>query len=120
VWAVGRTANLAAAGVPIQFVYPKEGAVGIKEMITIVKGRPNQDLAHKFIDMVLSREEQENTAKFVGLGPVNKQAKLDPEVAKQVIYSNEFIEKMVILNWPVVNANRAAWTERWNKEVESR
>jgi putative spermidine/putrescine transport system substrate-binding protein len=119
-WFIDRVANLAAAGAPVQFVYPKEGVYGTKEVITVVKGRPNQDLVYKFIDMMLSKEEQENTAKFVGLGPVNKLAKLDPETAKRVVYGSDAINRMVIPDWEVVNANRAAWTERWNKEIERR
>ena len=119
-WTVDRVANLAASGVPVKFVYPREGFFGYKEVITIVKGRPNQDLAYKFVDMVLSKEEQENTAKFVGLGPLNRLAKLDAETAARVIYGSESVAKMVIPDWEVVNANRAAWSERWNKEIERR
>ena len=52
----------------------------------MVKGRPNTDLAHKFVDMMLSAEEQVNTAKYIFYGPVNRMAKLDPETAKSVVY----------------------------------
>ena len=93
-WAMARTANLAATGVPIQFVYPKEGVCGFKQVATILKSRPNQDLAYKFIDMVLSREEQENTAKFVGFGPLNRDAKLDSETASRVIYGSEYVSRV--------------------------
>lgn len=119
-WNIDRVVNLAATGAPVAFVAPKEGSWGIKEVITVVKGRPNQDLAYKFIDMMLSAEEQVNTAKFIGLGPLSRKAQLDPETASKVIYGPEQIGKLTIPNWEVVNANRAAWTERWNKEVERR
>ena len=119
-WFINSIVSVAATGVPLEFVYPKEGTYGVKEVITIVKGRPNQDLAHKFIDMLLSKEEQENTAKFIGLGPVNKQAKLEGDFAKKVIYGNEFVSRLIFPDWTFINANRAAWTERWNKEVERR
>ncbi len=119
-WNIDRVVNLAATGVPVEFVFPKEGVWGWKEVITIVKGRPNSDLGYKFVDMMLSREEQENTAKFIGLGPVHKQAKLDPDTAKKVIYGSEYVSRVVIPNWQLVNANRPAWTERWNKEIERR
>jgi putative spermidine/putrescine transport system substrate-binding protein len=119
-WNIDRVVNLAATGVPVTFVAPKEGSWGIKEVITVVKGRPNRDLAYKFIDLMLSPEEQVNTAKFIGLGPVNRKAQLDPETAGKVIYGPEQIAKLTIPNWEVVNAKRAEWTERWNKEVERR
>jgi putative spermidine/putrescine transport system substrate-binding protein len=115
---INSVSNLASAGVPVKFVYPSEGALGINEVITIIKGRPNQDLAYKFIDMMLSKEEQENTAKFIGLGPVNKEAKLDTDLAERVIYGQANVDHLFFPDWKVINANRAAWTERWNKEVE--
>lgn len=120
IWTIGYIGNLAATGVPVQIVYPKEGVCGFKQVATILKGRPNQDLAYKFIDMVLSKEEQENTAKFVGNGPLNKHAMLDPEVANKVLYGSEYMSKVWIPDWQVVNDLRAAWTERWNKEIERR
>jgi putative spermidine/putrescine transport system substrate-binding protein len=119
-WFIDSVANLAVTGVPVQFVFPTEGAWGAKEVITIVKGRPNVDLAYKFIDMLLSKEEQENTAKFVGLSPINREAKLDAELAKKMVYGAEYVSRLQVPNWTVINANRAAWTERWNKEIERR
>ncbi len=119
-WGIDRVVNLAATGVPVKFAFPKEGVWGWKEIITVVKGRPNVDLAYKFIDLMLSGEEQENTAKFIGLGPLNRKAKLDAETAQHVIYGGEYIDRVTIPDWNVVNAKRAEWTERWNKEIERR
>ena len=52
---IDRVANLAATGVPIEFVFPKEGVWGWKEVAVVVKGRPNQDLAYKFINQMMSK-----------------------------------------------------------------
>ena len=117
---INSVASLASKGVPVKFVYPTDGALGVNEVVTIVKGRPDHDLAYKFIDMLLSREEQENTAKYIGLGPVNKNAKLEGELAEKVIYGTENLSRLFFPDWKVVNANRAAWIERWNKEIERR
>jgi putative spermidine/putrescine transport system substrate-binding protein len=119
-WNIDRVVNLAGTGVPVQFVSPKEGAWGHKEVVTIVKGRPSQDLAYKFVDMLLGAEEQVNTAKHIGLGPLNRNAKLDADTAGKVLYGQEAIARMTIPNWEIVNARRAEWTERWNKEIERR
>jgi putative spermidine/putrescine transport system substrate-binding protein len=119
-WNLDRAVNLASTGVPVKFVGPKEGTWGHKEIVTIVKGRPNQELAYKWIDMLLSAEEQANTAKYIGLGPLNRNARLDPETAGTVLYGPDAIAKLTIPNWEVVNARRSEWTERWNKEIERR
>ncbi len=51
---------------------------------------------------------------------MNRTTKLDPETAATVLYGPEAIAKLTIPNWEVVNAKRAEWTERWNKEIERR
>jgi putative spermidine/putrescine transport system substrate-binding protein len=61
-WSIEQVANFAGIGIPIQAVFPKEGFYGYKEIVTIVG--PNQDLAYKFVDHILSKEQQEDTAKF--------------------------------------------------------
>jgi putative spermidine/putrescine transport system substrate-binding protein len=119
-WNLDRVANLANTGVPVKFVQPKEGTWGHKEVVTIVKGRPNTDLAYRWVNLMLDAEEQANTAKYVGLSPIHKNAKLDPKTAATVLYGPDQIERLVIPNWEVVNARRSEWTERWNKEVERR
>jgi putative spermidine/putrescine transport system substrate-binding protein len=119
-WNLDRVVNLASTGVPVKFVQPKEGTWGHKEVVTIVKGRPNADLAYKWIDLLLAADEQANTAKYVGLSPLNRNAQLDPQTAATVLYGPGQIEKLVIPSWEVVNAKRSEWTERWNKEVERR
>lgn len=119
-WFLNSVVSVANGGVPVEFVYPKEGTYAVKEVITLVKGRPNQDLAYKFIDMMLTAEEQQNTARLIGMGPVSKLAKVDAATAKKVIYGPEFVSKLIFPDWTYINANRPAWTERWSKEVERR
>jgi putative spermidine/putrescine transport system substrate-binding protein len=119
-WNLDRVVNLASTGVPVKFVGPKEGTWGHKEIVTLVKGRSNHDLAYKWVEMLLSAEEQANTAKYIGLGPLNRNTKLDPETAGKVLYGPDAIARLTIPNWEVVNAKRAEWTERWNKEIERR
>lgn len=118
-WSVDRIGALAAEGTPVAFVYPKEGAYGYVEVATIVKGRPNADLGYAFIDMLLSVEEQIHTAASIGLGPLNREAKLPADVANRVIYGEQNISNMKAADWGVVNKMRAAWTERWNAEIET-
>ena len=60
-----------------------------------------------------------NTAKYVGLGPLNKNAKLDPERRARCSMGRSR-SPADHPDWEIVNANRPAWTERWNKEIERR
>ena len=107
---------------PISFVWPKEGAYSFKEVATVVKGRPaeSQDLAYKFIDMLLSKEQQESNAKYIGFGPLNRLAKLEPEVAAKVLYGEETMKKLRSPDWEVVNAERPGWIDRFSREIEGK
>jgi putative spermidine/putrescine transport system substrate-binding protein len=114
--------TMVAKGLPVKFVWPKEGSYGFNETATIVKGRPpaSQDLAYKFIDMLLSKEEQENSAKYIGFGPLNKTVELPPDIAEKVVYGADTLKRLNATNWPIVNQSRAAWIDRWSKEIEGR
>jgi putative spermidine/putrescine transport system substrate-binding protein len=53
-----------------------------------------------------------------GYGPVNKTTKLTQEEAAGVPFGEEAVAKLVKIDWPTVNQQRAAWTQRWNREIE--
>jgi spermidine/putrescine transport system substrate-binding protein len=56
------TQRLALQGNPIKSAIPKEGALGVAETISILKGARNPDLARKFIQYATSPEGQVRTA----------------------------------------------------------
>ena len=117
-WNIDRVANLASTGVPIQFVFPKEGVWGWKEVMVVVKGRPNQALAYQFINLMMSKEHQEKNAELIGLGPTSKKAQLGADLAKRVVYGPDYIKQVHFPNWDYINEKRPELTERWNKEIE--
>jgi putative spermidine/putrescine transport system substrate-binding protein len=120
-WNIDRVSNFrSTTGSDLQFVFPKEGAWGWKEVVGIVKGRSNHDLAYKWIDLILSKKQQELNAEYIGFGPVTKTADLKPEVAQSVIYGEQYVSTLNIPKWDIVNDKRPQWTERWNKEIERR
>jgi putative spermidine/putrescine transport system substrate-binding protein len=75
---------MAAQGVPIKLVIPKEGAVLGIDSVAIMKGTKKADLAYKFINDVLDPEVQAAVAKTKKGSPVVTNAKLDPDTAKLV------------------------------------
>jgi putative spermidine/putrescine transport system substrate-binding protein len=113
-WNNDRVWNLANKGVPIKFVFPKEGVYGWREAIGVPKGRPAESvaLAHDFINMMASQTQQLHNAKCIGFFPMHKQV--------QGFGSEEDIGNMKLTDWGKINKYRKDWTERWNKEVERR
>lgn len=118
VWGSGYCNTLKAKNFPVEFVFPKEGAVALNVTASVVKNAPHQDLANEFINFILDEESQTALAKTVFYGPVNKTVKLDADTAKMVIYGSEQVGKLVKTDWKIVNEKRAEWTERVNKEIE--
>ncbi|MSP89760.1 MAG: extracellular solute-binding protein [Alphaproteobacteria bacterium] len=118
VWGSGRTVALANTGFPVEFVYPKEGAVALAVGVCPVVNSDVPDLAQKFIQHMLTPDMQTILAKNEGLGPVNKNTKLAPEVAKLVPYGPDQVAKLIAVDWDVINKNREPWTKRWQREVE--
>ena len=80
-------------------------------------GRPNTDLALKFVDMSISPEAQECFAEALRYSPTNSKAELSAEVAADVAYGEEGVAGLIRFDPAVIEANRTAWVEEWNKTI---
>ncbi len=109
--------TLRKAGLPIAFSQPEEGTPAVYITANVVAGRPNTDLAKKFVDFSLRRTAQEGWAEALRYSPTNKTVELSDDLAAQVLNTAEEIDGLVAFDPKVVNANRSAWTERWNKMI---
>lgn len=118
VWGNGRALAVADQGSPVEFVFPKEGAVIILSSACVVNGAPRSALAKKFVRHVLSKEAQATLAISQGLGPVNSATKLPQDAIDRVVYGPEKINALIPLDHRKINLQRAAWTNRWNRTVE--
>lgn len=119
---VGAYANdhayrLREAGAPIEFVMPDEGAAASFLTISLVANRPaeNRDLALKFIDFSLQPEAMIGWAEAARYSPTNRQVKLPPEIAKDLIYGEEAISKLVAFDALTIGEKKSEWIEAWNK-----
>ena len=115
-WSVDRIGAAAAKGVPVAISFPKEGAVGILPTVSIPKGSPNTELAHKYIDVLLSPEGQKCFAEKQFAGPTNKTVTLPDDLAKAVPYG-KIVEAMYFPDTAALARNLPAWTERWGREI---
>ncbi|MDL2229482.1 ABC transporter substrate-binding protein [Treponema sp. OttesenSCG-928-L16] len=107
--------NIEATGLPVASAVPAEGLVGTFSVISIVKGAPNADLAHAFIDFLLSYEVQLAEAMDLVDSPVHTKVKLPPEIAAKLTYGEDLISNLFFYNEEEVAKNKADWIARWNK-----
>lgn len=118
VWGNGRTMALAKTGFPIDFVYPKEGAVATVIGACVVEKKAVHPLSATFIDFLLSPEVQKALAEEEGLAPVNRDTKVSDAAAKRLPLGDAKMNALVNVDWNAANKSRAAWTRRWMREVE--
>jgi len=108
-------ATLKGRGVDIEFIKPETGAITFQTTLHIVKGADNVANAYKYIDTAISSNVQAELQKQpYNMVPINKDVKL---VETLDIKSLDELATMVTHDWTVINPQRAAWIERFNKEI---
>jgi thiamine transport system substrate-binding protein len=84
------------------------------EFAGILKGTPNQELAKKFIDFMLSTEFQNDMPLQMFVYPVNQNATLPEAFVK---YS-QAPSQPAALSAEEISANRDAWIEEWTQAMQ--
>lgn len=117
VWGSSRVAAVAATGFPLKFVFPKEGTPALFVTACVVKGAHDPAGAQAFLETLLSPEVQLDFV-ATSTGPMNKTVTLTPAQAEGLPYGPDQIAKLITFDWNAINAQRDAWTRRWNREIE--
>lgn len=119
---VGRFAwlNLKKTGKPLQWVVPKEGQVGMMNVLAMPKGSKNADLVHQLIDFWLSREVQTALANDLVDSPINRNVKPTPEAAEGLTIGAQQINSLVLMKPEMVVRERAGWVTQWNRVIATR
>lgn len=112
-----RAVALKKEGMPLESVEPKEGAAALMVTMCPVVDSDVSALSQKFIQHMLSPDVQKAFGK-AGYGPVNRKTELTEDEKAGLAVGDEAVGKLAKIDWPTVNQNRAAWTQRWNREVE--
>ncbi|WP_418317200.1 ABC transporter substrate-binding protein [Piscinibacter sakaiensis] len=118
VWGSGRVEALKDTGFPIEFVYPKEGALALMIAACPVVQSDVPQQSQALLQYLLTPEVQVMLAENQGWGPVNRNTKLAPASAAKVPYGEAQVGKLIPTDWTVVNEKRGEWTARWNRTVE--
>ncbi|MGH8429193.1 MAG: extracellular solute-binding protein, partial [Solimonas sp.] len=108
-------ATLKGKDIDIEFVKPESGAIAFYTTMHIAKGASEVANAYKYLDVVISKEVQEALTKppynFV---PINKDAVLPADLPMKNL---DEMSKYVEHDWAKINPLRAAWIEKFNKEM---
>ena len=101
-------------GQPIGFVTPKEGFVGYQGWAGVVNKAPHPNVAHAWLDYLLSTEVQNKIPELIGYSPANQQAQA-PDRLK--LYFPD-LKDVFVPDWRFIQTQLPAWVDRWNREIE--
>ena len=105
-------------GVPMDFAWPKDGGLGVLNLMCVVKGSKNSELAEKFINYMLSDETQNKILNTQGETPVS--ANVDMSKAAEMPRNVLTIDQIKDLNfWDIktIAESKKAWVKLWQETV---
>jgi putative spermidine/putrescine transport system substrate-binding protein len=98
---------------------PTEGMPVAINVACITVGTENQALAEAWVSLHLSEACQRAYAEEIYYGPTIKSLELPPELAAKCVYGEEDVANLVDFDWEHVIAQQAAWSSRFNREIQS-
>lgn len=122
-WIAVNSSNVAPAlranGLPIQFVWPKEGAPAVDAGVSIIKNSPCRDAAYDYLNLYFDPTFQATRILHGGaLSPVpDAWAKMSKEQLATLSLAPDDLDKLVTLDWRAINRDRTSWVERWQREM---
>ena len=93
----------------------EDGDIATLNTVNIPVGAGNVELAHRFIDFILSQEVQQINAEQGVDAPVNVNVELTPEQASIWTYGPDAIAALSRMDYEKMNAVKADWIDRWNE-----
>ncbi len=108
-------ASLKAAVPTMVWADLAEGDIATLNTLNIPTGAANVDLAHQFIDFMLSKGVQQIEGEQGVDAPVRPDVVLTPEQAAIWTYGPEVIGSLQRVDYAAMNEKKADWIDRWNE-----
>ena len=105
------------SGMPINFIFPKEGFNGYYDYQMIVRGTKKKELAEAFINFALRPDVQLDFVKRQFNSVSNSKVRAPKDVTWFIMDTNEEYEKFSPFEWEDIEPIYKEIDERWNKEV---
>jgi len=109
--------SLLESGLNVKWVDPEEGDFSAAATVNVVKNAKNPELAQLYVNYLLSDEVQSQIADKLNEAPTNKNAKMSDEKKAYLAYGEDAMNSLKKFDWKYINDNKAAWIEKFQKEV---
>ena len=100
---------------PTAFVAPSEGVLALEQVLSITPGSKMKELAHAYVNYMLSAPVQKKLAETVWYSPANKTVKLDAKYDAKLLTTPEKVAKLIQVDWKWYNAHKDAIDSRMNR-----
>jgi putative spermidine/putrescine transport system substrate-binding protein len=107
-------------GAPLEYVLPKEGGIFFADYFDIVKNGPHPVAAQMLVNFMVSAESQRQIAEGLRVAPINRKVELPADLVGKVPYGDEALSKLIHLDSAAMNRNLDKWSDRWDREIETR
>ena len=104
-------------GLPLKWSIPAEGQAAGMNVMGIVAGSKNADLAYQLMDFWLSKEVQTQLATNLVDSPVNKDVRLSVAAAQFNTYGADQISSLKFVKPETILKQRSNWMTQWNKAM---
>ena len=106
-------------GSPVEWVYPKEGAILYSSGTGIAKNTKNKELAETYLNLTLDPKVETLYAEKFNYPGTNRKmvGLLSPELQARVKISDDELNRIIELDHGWMGDRRAEWTDRWNRVV---
>lgn len=108
-------------GVQIEYAQPKEGSVVLMVAECVIAKNSEPELSQKLAAYLLSAKAQEAGLQYGSQIPSNSKSEAVGETAQARLKKfAQYMENAVTVDWDLINTNRPAWNQRWNRTVETK
>lgn len=104
-------------GQPIDFAQPKEGGFAMPQSVAMVAGAPHLDLAAELVNEILGAEAQHKVVDGLYSSPVNRKVPISEKFRGSIPDAEATVKELFLADWNNIFQNRAAWIERWDREI---
>jgi putative spermidine/putrescine transport system substrate-binding protein len=111
-----RTLQWKKAGLPVDYVFPKEGALPATFEAGIAAGSKAVDCAFPYLNAMLDPRAQLAFAETMGYAPTVTNAALPPSLQQAVGFSGAELERIVPVDFAMLMKHKNEMLDFWNKD----
>jgi putative spermidine/putrescine transport system substrate-binding protein len=121
VWAqttlIGTGVGAINKGLKAKYIVPREGGVGILDVVSLVKNAPNQADAKKFINYLLAPDRMRRVVEAINAAPTNAAVAISTEAQTRGAATKQDLDRLIFFDDQQIIKNRAGWSETWDREI---